>query len=287
MPLLIAAAVALWYVVLEKRVLKDRGVETEAFQSLSENVTALEALARGMDGRLEEMARQQEVLKQSMDEKEAPMTEAFMVFEKTSASLRKELRSVNQHLKNVDEQLGRLDGELKRIDGVKADASEVAAAEKTLEAFRKTELAALDEKLDALGSSFESVEADARDVLKSAADLEEAHARDRDATAQAVEGARAELAGLSADYKQLKKDLVDVLSVTIDQKGLNQAIRNQEKRYRGEIRGLTRSLEAKDRAISLLQTELKSLERRVTALARNRRPLGTPKPGSFIEQNIE
>ena len=287
MPILVVLMVALAYGILEKRFLKMRGTETESLQAALKNLAALEAVSKSLEGRLADMADEQEILKKSMDEKEAPMNEAFMVFEKTAASMRGDLKTVDGKIKTIAENLKQVDEHLKRIDAEKADTARVAAAEKALEDLKKTELAKLDARMDTLRESVEPMKTDVQAAREALSAFEEAYTQDKDAASRSIEGAKAELAGMSKDYKQLKKDLVDVLSVTIDQKGLNRAIQNQEKNYRSEVQRLARSLEAKDRAISLLQTQLKSLESRVAVLARNRRPLGNPKPGSFIEQNIE
>ena len=287
MPVLVVLMVVLSYGILEKRLIKMRSTETEGLQAALRNLAELESVARRLEESLADMAADQETLKRSMNEKEAPMNEAFMVFEKTSAAMRGDLKTVDGKIKAIAENLKQVDGHLKRIDAEKADAARVTAAEDALENLKKTDLAALGAGLDAVKESVEPLNADVRGALKALSAFEEAYARDQGAVRQSIEDARAELAGLSKDYKQLKKDLVDVLSVTIDQKGLTKAIQSQEKNYRAEVQGLARSLDAKDRAISQLQTELKSLERRVAALAKNRGALGTPKPGSFIEQNIE
>lgn len=291
MPLFVVLMVALAYGILEKRILKMRSAESEELQILVKTMGETAAAAKTLDERLAEVYRRQDQLKQSLDEKEAPMNEAFMVFEKTSRTLRQDLKAVADRIQPINEKLKQVDAHLRRIDAEKADTEQMAASEKALTDavadLRTTDLAKLGERVDAVGASVAPVRADIEAARKALTALEETYARDRAAVGQAIEGAKGELAGLSADYKQLKKDLVDVLSVTIDQKGLSRAIETQERNVRAEIQGIKRSLETKDRTLSQLQAELGSLEKRVTALGRNRAPLGTPKPGSFIEQNIE
>ncbi len=280
MTIFFIAVAALAYGMFEKRVLSIRSVDTEALAGIRKTLAELEAAAKRVDGRLAEIALEQNVLKKSMDEKEAPMNEAFMVFEKTAGAMRKDL-------KKVDDRLEQLDAHLKRIDTEKADAARVAASEKAMEDLKKTDLPALDARMAAIGQSVEPIRTDLQATREAVSRLEETYTQDKDAVSRSVDAVKTELAGLSRDYKQLKKDLVDVLSVTIDQKGLNKAIQNQEKNFRAEVQALSRSLEAKNQAISQLQSDLRNLERRLAAVARTRRPIGTPKPGSFIEQNID
>ncbi|WP_373501207.1 hypothetical protein [Desulfococcus sp.] len=291
MPLLVVLMVALAYGILEKRILKVQHADSAELQVLLKSLGELTAGAKSTKESLAEAVRRQDLLKKSVDDRDASMDEAFMVFEKTSRTLRQDMKAVEGKIVPIHEKLKAVEVHLRRIDAEKADTARIAAAEKALADaladLRNSDLAKLGERIDAVGASVAPVRTDLDASRKALSALEEAHARDHAAVRQAVEGAKGELAGLSADYKQLKKDLVDVLSVTIDQKGLSRAIETQEKNVRAEIQGIKRSLESKDRTLSQLQAELGSLEKRVTALGRNRAPLGAPKPGSFIEQNIE
>ena len=283
MPVFVVLMVALGYGILEKRASKIRNDDAKRVQALMAELSELEAASGRLGEQLVETARQQEIQNQRMIEREIPMNEAFLAFEKMSETLEK----VEERLKGIDEKLGRAEARLQRIDAEKADAERVTTLEKALEDLKKTDLATRDARLATLEGNIEPLKSDLQRIQGVVSAIEEDRTRDRADLRETVESAKAELAGLSKDYRQLKKDLVDVLSVTIDQQELNRAVQNMEKNYRAEVKGLTRSLEAKDRTLTLLQSQIKSLESRVAALARNRGPLGTPKPGAFIEQNID
>lgn len=283
MPVLVALMVVLGYGLLEKRAAKIRNDDTHTVQALMAELSELEAASGRLEEQVAETARRQESLNQRMIERETPMNEAFLAFEKMSETLGK----VEERLNGIDEKLGRAEVRLQRIDADKANADRVAALEKAFEDLKKTDLATRDARLAALEGDIEPVKSDLQRIQGVLSAIEEDRTRDRAELRETVESAKAELGGLSKDYRQLKKDLVDVLSGTIDQKELNRAVQNMEKNYRAEVKGLTRSLDAKDRTLSLLQSQIKNLESRVAALARSRTPLGTPKPGAFIEQNID
>lgn len=287
LPLLFALLVALAYSLLEKRLLSIQSADTAELQTLLAGMESLSAQGKSMEEGLAEAVRQQDLLKQSLEQREAAVKEAVAALEKASRSLRQDLKTVDGKIAPLREQFQAVESKLARIDAEKADAGRVAAAEKTLAELKRTDLAKLAERVEAVNASTAPLSAQIEAARKALSALEESRARDQAAAGQAIEGARSEVAGLSADYRQLKKDLVDVLAVTIDQKGLSGAIQAQEKSLRAEIRTLRRSLDAKDQAISQLQEAVSSLERRVSALGRNRPPLGEPEPGSIIEQNIE
>ncbi len=287
LPLLFALMVALAYSLLEKRLNKAQSADTAEFQSLLTRMETLAAAGKRTEEGLAEAVLRQEAIEERLEEREAAVKAAVAALEKASKTLRQDLKAAEGKIAPVREQLQVVEATLRRIDAEKADAGRVAAAEKTLADLKRIDPAKLAERVEAVGASVAPLEGQIEAARKALAALEEAHARDQAAAGQAIEGARSEVAQLSADYKQLKKDLVDVLAVTIDQKGLSGAIQAQERTLRAEIQTLRRSLEAKDRALSRLQESLGSLERRVSALGKNRPPLGEPKPGTFIEQNIE
>ncbi len=221
----------------------------------------VETLSRDLEARLGTIAEKYAALEKSMNEQDEPMNEAFLVFERTTASLREGLEEIRHQIED-------LDAETVDRAALEADKQEwsqqIARLSESLDPVRKSVQEA-QTRIEALEAQYSTDLANLMTVMETAI--------------QESETVRAELA-------RMKKDLVDVLSTTIDKKALEAAIKNQADRYQGEIGYLTQNFAQNERAITTLQNRIRDLERQVDTLNR-RRNLGAPKPGTILEEDIQ
>ncbi len=221
-----------------------------------------------MEKGLAALSEKNAALETSFRDKQAPLNEFLLVFQEMSDGLDGKLKKFSDQLEML--QSGKvdvvaLDATRKELgDELAKTAGEVAAVRKEMESVR-TELAAGAEK-------------QAGELAGFAGKLEP--------LAEETGNYRAELEALKADMSQLKKDVVDELGKTLDRNSLKSAVQSQVRVYQKNVDALGRSLSEKDRSLSLLTDRMTKLEKTVQTLSRQRR-LGTPKPGSVIEQDIQ
>ncbi len=260
LPCLFAAA--LYYVY------KDIGRQI-ALSEQSGAKAGVQAVAQALDAKSAELTAQYERIQKSLAEKEEPLKEAFLVFEKTSDAL--------------EEKLGKMEENLRKFN-------EAKASKEALESLKKEtagQVKGMTDKASEITKNFAPV---AEDLKKTQAELKkiEAHLTAVNAEMEKVKTAMknpdTDLDSLTQDMSRLKTDIVDMLADTIDRKALNSAIGAQQRQYQKEIDLLNKNLGEKDRSIKALQKQVSDLENRVKTLSA--RPLGTPKPGSILEQDL-
>ena len=221
----------------------------------------VETLSRDLEARLGAISEKYAALEKSMDEQDEPMNEAFLVFERTTASLREGLEEIRNQIEALD---------AKTVDraAIEADKQELSQ-----------QIARLSESLTPVRESVQ----EAQTRIEA---LEAQYSADLANLMTVMETAIQESETVRAELARMKKDLVDVLSTTIDKKALEAAIKNQADRYQGEIGYLTQNFAQNERAITTLQNRIRDLERQVDTLNR-RRNLGTPRPGTILEEDIQ
>jgi chromosome segregation ATPase len=274
LPLLVAVAVGLAYFDLRNRT---DGGGPEADFATAEQVTALR----------EELA----ALEQTVQDKESPMNEAFLVFERTTASLQEDLRTLGI-----------------RIDQLKTGKAEIAdleTARKALEERIQTlserysavveNLTPLQENLTALGTSVgnlqttvsgleEQVNTQIAEQTAGLAETQMAISNRLDETVRTSETLKAEL-------DQLAEQVIAALKVVEnraeDRGNVDAAISAQRREMDQTVTTLNREINANDARTRSLRRDLDALQRRVESLARQQqRPLGTPPRGGVLEQDL-
>lgn len=238
-----------------------RSIENRFKEMQTSGLTEVETLSKDLEARLAAMSEKYANLEKSMAEQDEPMNEVFLVFEKTTASLKEGLESVKKQIEALD---------AKTVDQT---ALEAEKQELSLEIDR------LSESLNPLGESVQSLQT----RLEA---METQYTADLANLMTVMEGSIKDSETARAELDQMKKDLVDVLSTTIDKKALEAAIKNQNDRYQGEIGYLTQNFAENERTITTLKNRIRDLERQVDTLNR-RRNMGTPKPGTILEQDIQ
>ncbi|GBC60716.1 hypothetical protein DENIS_1673 [Desulfonema ishimotonii] len=249
LPCLLAVILYFFYQDVRKR-----------FDQMGDNgATEARATAEQLKQDVADLSEKYRKLKTSIDEKEAPMNEVFLVFEKTAGSLKEGLAGVRE----------RLDA----MDAAKADTQQLAD-----EAARLTAaLVPLQESLQGVRDQVQSL--DEKYAAQFAA-LDES----RGGTSEEMAGVKEDLGGMKDELARMKADTIDVLSTTIDRKALNAAIKKQTGTYQRKISSLTQRLSEKESEIRALQKKVRALDSRMKSIGQ--KSLGTPKPGTFIEQDL-
>jgi chromosome segregation ATPase len=274
LPLLVAVAVGLAYFDLRSRM--DVG-GPEADYAAAEQVTALR----------EQLA----TLEQSVQDKESPMNEAFLVFERTTASLQEDLRT--------------LDIRIDQLKTGKAEIADLETARKALEERIQTlserysavveNLTPLQENLTALGTSVgnlrttvsgleEQVNTQIAEQTAGLAETQMALSNRLEETARSSETLKAEL-------DQLAEQVIAALEVVEnraeDRGNVDAAIAEQKREMDRTVTTLNREINANDARTRSLRRDLDALQRRMESLARQQqRPLGTPPRGGVLEQDL-
>lgn len=238
-----------------------REIDTRFEAMQTSGLTEVEALSENLETRLGAISERYAALEKSMDEQDEPMNEAFLVFEKTTASLREGLEEIRKQIQSLDN---------KTVDRA------------TLEADKQD----LSQQIGQISESLSPLQQSVRETRTRIEALETQYSADLANLMAVMETAIQESETVRTDLAQMKKDLVDVLSTTIDKKALEAAIKNQADRYQGEIGYLTQNFTQNERAITTLKNRIRDLERQVDTLNR-RRNLGTPKPGTILEEDIQ
>ncbi|MGE0086104.1 MAG: hypothetical protein AB7S75_16985 [Desulfococcaceae bacterium] len=257
LPCLFAAA--LYYVY------KDIGRQI-ALAEQSGAQAGIQAVSRVLDAKSSELEAQYVQIQKSLAEKEEPLKEAFLVFEKTSASLGEKLGKVEENLRKL---------------------SESKASKESLESLKKEtggQVKGMTDRVSEMAKNFGPLSEELKRMKKIEEHLAAVNA-ELEKVKAALKNPDTDIKSLTQDISRLKTDIVDILAETIDRKTLNSAIGAQQKQYQKEIDTLGRSIGEKDKSIKALQKQVSDLENRVKTLSA--RPLGTPKPGTILEQDLQ
>jgi chromosome segregation ATPase len=238
-------------------------------------------------------------LDQALQDKEGPLNEAFLVFERTTATLREDI-----------EQLGiRMD----QLKTGKAEIADVEVARKEL----GQRIQAVSDRVTAVSEAITPLQEDmvaaakALDTLRtSVAGLEESMAgvearvdtqiAERTAgLAETQVALQDRLDGVDQTTDQLRTELDEVADQVIEalkvvenaagnQNDVDAALAAQKREMDQTVTTLNREINANDTRTRSLRRDLDALQRRVESLARQRqRPLGTPERGRVLEQDLQ
>ncbi len=263
LPLLMAVSLYALYTHIGKK------IETSANSDAQ-----IQSVSNALDAKFAELTARYEEMEKNLNEKEEPLKEGFLVFEQTAAGL--------------NEKLGELEKEL----AVKADKNAWESRQKELTAQLEKQA---EKRMEGIGDSVselaqkiaplqETVEK-MREELNSVKEQFLVFRKESEKLKNSINRPDAELTVLKEELTRLQSEIVEVLSETIDRKSLNTAIANQHKEYRKEMDFIINSLNEKDRSIRTVQKQMRELESRVKKLSR--KPLGTPEPGSILEQDLQ
>lgn len=238
------------------------------FEALHQSrLTELQTQAQTLENRFAELTAQYDTLRQTLSEKEQPLTEAFLVFERTSASLKEAVDALKT-----------------RIAGVEV---EKADSEAVKEALAKA-------LADFQAETTRRQEADMQQLRESMAEIQTATEKAREDAIAAAEKAAAEvaltfepfqadMAKLNQEMDQVKKDVVDVLGDTVTLKKLNDGLKTLETRFKGETDTLARRANQNAKTIDTLSRQIRELENRLLYLEKRG---GGKSGGGIIEQDI-
>lgn len=224
-------------------------------------------------------------LDRAIEDKEGPLNEAFLVFERTNASLQEELGKLGiriDQLKTGKAEIADLEAARKSLaDRVTALSEQVSPMQENLTAVR--------ESMDTLRNSVAGLEERVTtQVAEKTAALTETQ---NDLVAQ-VESVTTTATQLRAELDQVAEQVIEALKVVENAargRGSVDAALAARKRETDEtVRTLNREINANDARTRSLRRDLDALQRQVETLARRaQRPLGTPERGTVLEQDLQ
>jgi chromosome segregation ATPase len=223
-----------------------------------------------METRLAELSSRQENLEKTLTQKEGPINEALLEFEKSASSVKENMAKIQ---KNVES-----------FDGTKADKKTLEAQKKELADQIKSlsdAVAGLQQNLNPMRENLEKVQTGLKSVQNESKEL----SAKMDKLESSVEGPRKEAQATAKELNRMKSEMVDVLATTIDRKSLDSALAQQKKAIDKDMDFIIRTLGEKEQVIRGLEKRIKDLENQNKS--RPTKPIGTPKPGSILEQDIQ
>lgn len=281
LPLLVAVAVGMVYFDLRSRM--DVG-GPEADYATAKQVTALR----------EQLA----TLEQTVRDKESPMNEAFLVFERTTASLQEDLRTLGiriDQLKTGKAEIGDLETVRKALEERIQTLADRYSALSDRYAGLTEAFTPIQENLTTLGTSLgtlrntvagleEQVNTQIAEQTAGLAETQMALSNRLEETARTSETLKAEL-------DQLAEQVIAALKVVEnraeDSGNADAAIAAQKREIDRTVTTLNREINANDARTRSLRRDLDALQRRMESLARQQqRPLGTPPRGGVLEQDL-
>lgn len=239
------------------------------FDQLNQSsLTELQTQAQALETRFSELMTKYEALQETQNDKEEPLTEAFLVFERTTASLKEAVESLKTRVANVE------------IN--KADADEIdETLAKTLSDFQTTMTTRQEEEIQKLRESMAAVQEATEQARQEAVAAAEKTAAE---VALTFEPFQADMEKLTKEMDRVKQDVVDVLGETITLKKFNDGLNAVEKNLNGDIEALSRKAAQNAKTINTLGRQLNDLENRLLYL--ERRGGGKSGAGGIIEQDI-
>lgn len=251
--LLIGAAV-LGYIYVEKRLVSgEKGIKNVSndletrYAELSEKYAALEESIGKID--------------KSMDIKVKPMDEFLPVLEKTTDSLKSDLKKAEERIEKID----------------KSKAGKEELTKGLADAGKKTEaiLASIREQTETIDAKIQAMDEKFAKELETFAPLAELPDL---------------LKGINKDIKNLQGEIAPIKSGEIYRRVFDIALKKQEKKFKEEINLLAANLERKGDEIKSLRWKLRKLEKSMKEY--EKKTVGVPKPpglkpGTIIEKTIE
>ncbi len=229
-------------------------------------------LSQSLEIKISKLSEQYDKMKKTMEDKDEPLNEAFLVFEKTSASLKKKISTIND--------------KLILLEKFKADKSSVDKINKDMAGVKESLFKDLAPKVKELTDGIASLKESVKKLDADVAARDEKFKNDISGIIESQDTAFKNIKLLAKNLKQLKADIVDEFSGAMDKNTLNKILDARDKKYKKEINTLLKDLNQKNSMIAGLKKKILYLEKRIRRLERNQNST-PPKPGTIIEQDIE
>lgn len=253
-PVLLGIALGWIYYDLKKNIATLRSLDVNQEQSLSKNLnsrfSAFSLQYAKMEESIQKIQESFKLLEASFDKKILPLDEIFLVFEKTTSALKKDLGNTSKSI-------------------------EVLRASK----IDKTEVSDMLDKIEKTISPFSQ---DLRNMES------EIQAMDENLTQELAElsGTFHKLENEINKFEKMQKDISALASAKLDKKGLETELKDQEKRLQQELKMVKQDLRKKEDALKTMESQIEELmkfkalseiKKRVAAPT-NKKPVADQKP---------
>lgn len=275
-PLLVAVMLVAAYVAVATGMVNVGSGSTAALAEVAERLNAI-------DAKLEEVAARIETVESAAaNDRGTPIDEFALVFQETIDGLKVSMKSLEDQLvalKGGKVDLIALDEYKETVaDRLKGATDEIAAIREEIGAFRKGLTEATEKREERLAALEETV-----------APLAESIAPIADKIAPLTENleiSQEQVKGMKAEVEQLRKEMIAELGSVMDAKGVRRIVSASVGDLGKQIESLKGSLAAERRNVEQLKRSVETLETTVRSLSRAQR-LGTPQPGTVLEQDIQ
>lgn len=238
--------------------------------------------------RTAELRERIDALEQALRDSASPIDEAFLVFERTNAAVQEDIRRLDIRIDQI--RTGK--AEIADLEAVRIDLEERVAAVSGEVAPLREDMAAVRETLDTLRTS--ATELETRTIARVDERIDERTGEMADIQDELTAGVASLAEGnarLRAELDQMAEQIIEALRVVEASRGrgdVDAALAAQKREMEREMAALKREINASDGRTRTLRRDMDALQRRVESLARQRQqPLGTPDPGTVLEQDLQ
>jgi len=272
MPILMVLPIVLGYTIVKQRL---RAIQDEG-------VAKIQSMAEGLEKKFADLEDRYEKMKQAAAERDAPLMEAFMQFEKTSATISDETES--------------LKARLEKMDGTKADQASVDVFNQKLKALQDEKIQpllttiekqtqGLQETREALKPVIEAMnklQTDTIPEIRKTASASDARFK---ALSAADEDLVPDMAAMRTELAQVKKSLLEALEVVQNATGQKQTDSGHAEKLDELRRQVSRLEKAHSDHIARYEAAQAQLKLEIQDL-KGRAQMGVPGKGQILEQPI-
>lgn len=247
-PLLLGIAFAAGYYDLKKGVSRLRGLDVTRIESLSKDVnskfSSLSLQYAKMEDSVQKIQESFKLLEASFDKKVLPLDEIFLVFEKTTTSLKKDIQEAEKKVDSL--KTAKIDKTefLNTLDNIEKKIAPVNRLLKNME----SEIKALDENLTQelaeLSGNFHKIQSELN------------------------------------KFEKLQKDISALSSAKLDKKGLETELKDQDKRFQQELKDVKQDLRKKEDALKSMESQIEELMKfkALSEIKKRLQPAASPAP---------
>ena len=247
-PLILGIAIAAGYYDLKKSASKLRGLDVTQVESLSKDLnskfSSLSLQTAKMEESIQKIQESFKLLQASFDKKVLPLDEIFLVFEKTTSALKKDLQESQKAI-----------GLLK---SVKIDKTEVL-----------NRLEKIENKISPFNRHLKNMESEIK-------------ALDENLTQELAElsGNFYKLQSEMNQFEKIQKDISALSSAKLDTKGLQTELKDQEKRLQQELKKLNQDLRKKEDTLKSMEGQIEELMKfkALSEIKKRLQPAASPSP---------
>jgi chromosome segregation ATPase len=241
--------------------------------------------------RTAELRERIDALEQALRDSASPIDEAFLVFERTNAAVQEDIRRLDIRI----DQLRTGKAEIADLEAVRIDLEERVAAVSGEVAPLREDMAAVRENLADVRETLDTLRTSAAELeTRTIARVDERTGEMADIQDELTAGVASLAEGnarLRAELDQMAEQIIEALRVVEASRGrgdVDAALAAQKREMEREMAALKREINASDGRARTLRRDMDALQRRVESLARQRQqPLGTPDPGTVLEQDLQ